>query len=91
MPPTRSTTARGYGTNHQAERRRWEPVVAAGNATCARCHQPITPDEPWDLGHTDDRTAWTGPECIPCNRGAGGRNGARVTNAKRTTTRRDWW
>lgn len=85
-----TTTERGYGAQHQAERERWRPVVEAGQATCARCGEPIAPDQPWDLGHTDDRTGYSGPECVPCNRGAGGRNGAAVANARRAMTVRDW-
>lgn len=85
-----STTARGYGTAHQRERARHAPTVRAGLALCARYGEPISPDEPWDLGHTDDRTGYQGPEHRRCNRSAGGRNAAAVTNAKRATTVRDW-
>lgn len=90
MPPTRSTTARGYGTPHQRERERWKPLVDSGNASCARCGKAIAPGQPWDLGHTDDRTAYTGPECVPCNRSAGGRNGAAAVHGARQMTVRDW-
>ena len=91
----KSTTERGYGATHQAERKRWTPVVRAGGVMCARqgptcTGQPIDPDQAWDLGHNDDRTAYTGPECIPCNRGAGGRNGAAASHVKRQTTVRSW-
>lgn len=89
--PQQSTTARGYGTHHQTERARHQPTVDAGQATCARCHQPITPGTPWDLGHTDDRATHTGPEHVRCNRSAGGRNGAIATNTKRKTTTREPW
>lgn len=91
----KSTTARGYGAQHQAERKRWEPIVRAGGVMCARqgpkcIGQPLDPDQPWDLGHNDARTAWTGPECVPCNRGAGGTNGAAAANATRAMTIREW-
>ena len=84
--PRAGTTARGYGSQHQAERRRWEPIVEVGEATCARCHKPLAPNEPFDLGHNDDRTEWTGPEHVSCNRSAGARN----ANAARMTVTRDW-
>lgn len=66
-----STTQRGYGAAHQAERKRLAPMVARGEATCWRCNQPIEPGAPWDLGHDDnDRSIYRGPECRTCNRGA---------------------
>lgn len=66
---------RGYTTEHDRLRRHYAPLVAAGQICCSRCSEPIHPDEPWDLGHTDDRTAWTGPEhANRCNRAAAGRS-----------------
>lgn len=85
-----TTTSRGYGASHQAERRRWEPTVTSGQATCARCGEPIEPDGPWDLGHNDDRTAWTGPEHVACNRAAGARNATSVRLQRNKMTVRDW-
>jgi hypothetical protein len=88
-----STYARGYGRGHEEERRRWRPRVDAGLVDCARCRQPIEPGRPWDLGHNEDRTGWSGPEHRHCNREAGGRNGALVANAMRRTAvrqSRDW-
>ena len=92
-----TTASRGYGVEHQRERARWEPKVAAGLAdchaeVCTETSRLIAPGQPWDLGHTHDRTSWTGPEHVPCNRSAGGRNGAAVTNGKRATLRhsRQW-
>lgn len=64
---------RGYGTDHKRLRRELASDVAAGRATCWRCRQPITPNTPWDLGHTDDRTTHAGPEHTHCNRSAGGK------------------
>lgn len=95
-PHARKTTARGYGARHQNERARWRPIVDAGFADCARCGERLEPGRPWDLGHNDDRTGWTGPEHVACNRKAGGRNGAMVTNARRggknagKQTSREW-
>lgn len=60
---------------HVAMRRALRPVVRAGLAVCVRCHEPIEPGEPWDLGH-DDRNPHlhSGPEHRWCNRGAPNRN-----------------
>lgn len=58
---------RGYGPEHQALRRQWAHKVKAGTVRCAKCNQPIKPGTPWHLGHTDDRTKWTGPEHPFCN------------------------
>lgn len=84
MPSIGTTGQRGYGLKHKTERKRWEPHVDAGLVDCARCGDPIEPGRPWDLGHNDDRTDWTGPEHLTCNRRAGGVNGAAVTNAMRS-------
>lgn len=71
--------ARGYDAAHERERRRWAPRVAAVSVHCHAkvCVMPtgrlIYPGQAWDLGHTDDRTTWTGPEHAVCNRSAGGR------------------
>ena len=67
-----SRQARGYDREHDRLRRRYERRGVVG-MTCPRCGQPILPGQPWDLGHTDDRTGWTGPEHARCNRSAGGR------------------
>lgn len=68
------TAARGYGRTHRLERERWKPVVEAGQVECWRCHQPIDPSKPWDLGHDDeDRTKYKGPEHPLCNRRTSGR------------------
>jgi hypothetical protein len=83
MPSLGTTGQRGYGLRHKIERDRWRTRVDAGLVDCARCAQPIEAGRPWDLGHNEDRTGWSGPEHRACNRGAGGRNGARVTNALR--------
>lgn len=65
---------RGYGPEHDAERTKVAPDVAAGLVACWRCLKPIAPDAPWDLGHDDnDRTIYRGPEHEACNRATSGR------------------
>lgn len=92
-----TTAARGYGTAHKQERQRWADLIAAEPVRCAcdrtscphhggRCPTLIAEGDAWDLGHTDDRTGYRGPECVLCNRGAGGRNG----NVSRQVTVRGW-
>lgn len=85
----RTTAARGYDGKHKAERRWYEDKLRGGAAfrcVCNRSDCPhhegqcnvvitaATPSTDYDLGHTPDRTAWAGLECVPCNRSAGARN-----------------
>lgn len=66
---------RGYDAEHDAERRRWAPIVATGGVRCRRCPKLIGPDEPWDLGHPDaDCPRPRAPEHIACNRATAGRS-----------------
>jgi len=74
-----TSTDRGYGAEHQAERTEWEPRVATGRVVCRRypsgqCVAPspfIAPDEPWHLGHPDAACpAPKAPEHVICNVGA---------------------
>jgi hypothetical protein len=86
------TTQRGYGNDHQKVRARWQPIVNAGQAYCHAviCLMPdrrIMPGTPWDLGHTPDRTTWTGPEHQRCNRADGARRGNRLRRGKRRARR----
>jgi hypothetical protein len=79
MPRKGTTSQRGYGTQHRHTRAWWAPRVATGTTTCARCGQPIRPGQPWDLGHTDDRKRYAGPEHANCNRSAGARTRGHAT------------
>lgn len=86
-----SREARGYGKRHRKLRAALAPQVEAGEAVCWRCQKLIVPGTPWDLGHDDnDRSVYRGPEHRKCNRRAGGRQGAKVTNRGRGMVRRDW-
>jgi hypothetical protein len=89
-----NTTDRGYGSEHQKLRKQWAPIVAAGQATChsRRClhhTRTIHPGQRWVLGHTDDRTTWTGPEHQRCGLSDGARRGnqmrGRMRRARRLT------
>jgi hypothetical protein len=87
---TGQTTARGYGWAHQQIRARWAPLVAAGQVWCADCGEWIPPGTPWDMGHNEARTAWTGPEHRRCNRA----KAARKRNAmarRQVQIRRQRW
>jgi hypothetical protein len=75
-----STAERGYNKAHRRERELWASIVESGKASCARCAQPIDPGSVWDLGHTEDRTTWSGPEHARCNRSTAARHG----NERRT-------
>lgn len=84
-----TTTERGYGAAFEAEKRRWKPIVEAGQAYCWRpnCGQWIDPTERdakghvmWHLGHDDhDRSIIRGPEHRRCNLSAA----AKIGNARR--------
>lgn len=65
-------------------------------AQCARCGGLIQPGEPWDWGHTVDvalggKNMGGGPEHRRCNRRAGGRTGAQITNAKKKRGQTPSW
>ncbi len=75
MAKAGTTTERGYGHAHQQLRKAWaKELKRLGVLPCARCGEPVYDGDEWDLGHTDDRTAYTGPEHrCRCNRADGGR------------------
>ena len=78
-----STTKRGYGAHHQALRERLHPQVEAGVVPCARCGELIAPGERWELDHAPEKLGYLGPSHFKCNRSAGGKLGAAITNCRR--------
>lgn len=72
-----------YRHAHQQERKRWEPVVAAGEAYCAeaRCLMKsrwIPPGSRWDLAHDPSGTVVIGVSHARCNRSEGASRGNRM-------------
>lgn len=93
MPSTGSRQSRGYDVEHERQRKAWAPVVARGEATCqaALCledSRAIAPRGEWHLGHTPDRTAWTGPEHPRCNTSEGATRGNAARKGPKQS--RDW-
>lgn len=67
--------ARGYDTRHDRMRAALVTRMNAGETIhCIDCGVKLTPAT-LDLGHTEDRTAYRGPQCATCNRSDGGRRG----------------
>ncbi|SEG44707.1 Recombination endonuclease VII [Thermomonospora echinospora] len=78
MPSEGSTTARGYGYNHQQLRKALlAKLKARPGQPCPHCGHPMHPDQALDLDHTDDRTAYRGLAHRSCNTAAGARKLAR--------------
>lgn len=77
-----STTSRGYGTRHQAERKHWTPLVEAGVLDCVRCGYSILPGSRWHLDHADDGVSYLGPAHARCNLKAAARRGNKLMRAK---------
>ena len=83
-----TTTQRGYGSRHQAERERRLRLYKPGDM-CAHCGQPIL----WppsvvrrfvDLPHTPDRSGYLpGLAHRACNRADGARHGNRMRGLAR--------
>lgn len=71
----KSTTRRGYGTQHQKLRAQYAKLIATGEARCARCGQPIHPGQRWALDHSDHPDAhqmgwYLGASHSACNNAA---------------------
>lgn len=66
-----TTTARGYGWDHQ--RARDDQLHAAAGQLCAHCGHPMEATQLLDLAHTDDRAGYLGMAHARCNRQDGGR------------------
>jgi hypothetical protein len=97
--PKASTTARGYGAMHQAERKRWAPLVEAGYADCCRCGFPIAPGTAFHLDHRDDKLGYLGVSHARCNLKAAAKRGNELMRARkalnpppssRRVASRDW-
>lgn len=75
-----SRQQRGYGNDHDRLRADWQRRIDDGeHVVCATCPTVIT-GRMWQLGHTEDRAGYVGPQCVPCNTSDGGRRGAQAAN-----------
>lgn len=84
-PADRARQRKYDGAEHQAAKRAFTQLVAAGLARCWRpgCGRVLKPGR-WHVGHDDHRVnVIRGPECVPCNLTAAARKGAVVANARR--------
>lgn len=71
-----SARQRGYGTEHDRLRARWQARLDAGEVMwCSDgCGQQIDPTS-WQLGHDHERGGYLGPQTVACNTAEGGRRG----------------
>jgi hypothetical protein len=90
VKPKPSTSQRGYGYLHQQLRERLRPMVEAGMVRCPRCGQFIEGGDRWELDHAPGKRGYLGPSHFRCNRSAGGKIGAAITNGKRRRVSRIW-
>lgn len=82
---------RKHAAEQRAARAYWQPLLPV---PCGRCRRLVMPEQPWDAGHLISaehggtpalHNTW--PEHRRCNRAAGGRRGAQLTNARRAAER----
>ena len=59
---------RRYSAGHQRLRAKVAVAVEQGQASCARCGEPIAPGTDWDLDHSDNGNGYLGPSHASCNR-----------------------
>lgn len=98
MPANGNTNDRGYGAAHQAEKKRWRPIVDAGQAHCTEtiCLEErdgrtrwIEPGTPWHLAHADGQQGYRGPAHERCNTSEGATRGNAARSDEPTPTL--WW
>lgn len=101
----RSITPKWGGSASSKARAQCRVQLKRGPVACAKCGREITKDTPeseWDAGHVTDRALGMGghavtPEHKTCNRSAGGKIGAAITNARyqkpsmERVTVAQWW
>lgn len=86
----RSATAKWGGNASVKARAKCRAMLRRGPVACPKCGVEITRDTPeseWDAGHQTDRVHGMAdhavlPEHKGCNRSAGGKIGAAITNAR---------
>jgi hypothetical protein len=85
----KSSTERGYGSQHRAARRRG--LAGAYGLPCHWCGQVMAPGQALDLDHTDDRSAYRGFAHASCNRSAGAKKrNALAAQRNRLVTSQRW-
>jgi hypothetical protein len=85
--PRKTTTQQGLGWSHQKARAKALREMQEGEP-CPFCALPMSKEEPLDFDHVIPRSqgGTDGPRRLShasCNRQAGGRLGARLTNARK--------
>ena len=64
---------RGYDADHERLRKQIQTRIDRGHPVpCVTCGVLLVGRD-WDLGHDHDHGGHLGPQCVPCNRGDGGR------------------